>query len=276
MYFVTCSGGNDSIALIQFMLEQGEPFHAVYNNTGWAVDWWAGRMLKVKEWVESNGHVFHETESEGMKAMVRRKQGWPMPASKMQFCTGELKEKPSTELYQRIDPNADMIVVTGRRREESRNRADLPQWAYGSEKHGWRDVWNPLYMHTEAMRDELLARSPFDKLPHQSLECYPCVCANKSSKVLRELPEARVAEIEDFELSLGRNSKGNPRTMFRPYRAGGGVGIRQVVDWANGPRGWKAPNYPQAYAELPVIMGGEEIEEAESSCNQCTGGFCGD
>lgn len=275
MYFVTCSGGNDSIALLQYMINKREPFHAVYNNTGWAVDWWAGRMLQVKDWVEYWGCIFHETESEGMMAMVRRKQGWPKPASNMQFCTGELKEKPSSVLYDKVDPSKDFIIVTGRRREESSNRRGMPEWSYDSEKHGGRDVWNPLFAHNEAMRDELLDMSPFDKLPHQSLECYPCVCANKSSTVLKNLSENRIKEIEDFELSLGRNSKGNPRTMFRPYRVGGGVGIRQVVDWANGPRGWKAPFYPEAYANLPMIVGGEEIDESPETCNQCTGGFCG-
>lgn len=275
-YFVLCSGGNDSIALIQFMLERNEPFHVVYNNTLWAVDWWPERMERVRQWVQASGNHYHETKSEGMKNMVRRKGGWPMPASKMQFCTGELKEKPSLALYAEVDPACDFDVVTGRRREESTNRADLPEWGYNSPKHGGRDVWNPLYRHTEVERDEILARSPFAKLATQSLECYPCINANKKSTVLREMPESRIAEIEAFELSLGKNGKGNCRTMFRPKRTGGAIGIRQVIEWARGERGWKSGGVPEAYANMPTKIGGEQLDDDSlSSINACTGGFCG-
>lgn len=272
---MTCSGGNDSIALVQYMIENGEPFTVVYNNTGWAHPEWEERIEKVSLWVKSSGNIFHETKSIGMKEMVKQKGGFPKPASNMQFCTGILKEQPSLELYEEIDPEKDYDVVTGRRREESRNRADLPEYSIGSPKHGGRDVWNPLYRHSEEMRDKLLERSPFSKIATQSLECYPCINANKGSGVLANLLPERIKEIEDFELSLGRNGKGNPRTMFRPKRCGGSVGISQVVEWANGERGWKAKEYPEEYKNLPVIMGGEMIEEAKEM-PMCEGGFCGD
>lgn len=276
-YFVACSGGNDSVALIQYMIDRGLCFDVVYNNTGWAVDWWPKRMNLIRQWIEQHGNAYHETMSEGMKDMIRRKGGWPKPASNMQFCTGELKEQPSLRLYAEIDPNCEFDVVTGRRRVESRNRADLPEWGYNSPKHGGRDVWNPLVRYSDADRDALLAKTNIPKLSTQSLECYPCICANKTSGVLSNLPESRIKEIEDFELSLGKNGKGNPRTMFRPKRCGGAVGIRQVVQWAKGKRGWKADEVPKEYKNLPTIIGGEEIEECEQSdMFVCSGGFCSD
>lgn len=275
MYFVACSGGNDSVALIQFMLEQGEPLHVVYNNTKWAHKSWALRMSLIEQWVRDNGHEYTETHSEGMEKMVRRKGGWPKPSSDMQFCTGILKEQPSAMLYDLLDPEKNWIVCTGRRREESRNRADLPDYLADSEKHGGRDVWNPLYKHTAQQRDELIKRTPFTVLPHSSLECYPCINANKGSGLLANLEEDRIQHIENFELSLGRNGKGNPRTMFRPKRCGGAVGIRQVIEWAKGKRGWKAASVPEAYVNLPIIMGGEEIDEASDFGDACDSGYCG-
>lgn len=274
-YFVTCSGGNDSIALVQYMIERNEPFTVVYNNTGWAHEAWEARMKRVELWVKSNGHNYIETKSVGMKNMIRKKGGFPKPASNMQFCTGILKEQPSLELYDKLDSKRDWDVVTGRRREESANRATLPEWGMNSSKHGGRDVWNPLYTHTESMRDKLLNKTPFEKLKTQSLECYPCINANKSSGVLSNLPEKRVKEIEDFELSLGKNGKGNPRTMFRPKRCGGAVGIRQVQEWAKGKRGWKADAVPQAYQNLPTILGGELLADEKEDNYSCDGGYCG-
>lgn len=121
---VCCSGGNDSVALIQFLMDKSDNFCVVYNNTGWAVEWWAERMEKIKVWVNSYGSEFYETQSEGFENMVKRKKGFPMPASNMQFCTGELKEKPSLKLYDEIDPNKEADIVTGRRPTHSRSRRE--------------------------------------------------------------------------------------------------------------------------------------------------------
>jgi len=66
------------------------------------------------------------------------------------------------------------------------------------------------------------------------------------------LSEDRVSEIEKIEASMGVTSKGKPRTMFRPYRHKGAVGIREVKRWADSDRG-----------------------KYESPSGGCDGGFCG-
>lgn len=151
-YLVASSFGNDSVALIQFMLNGGYDFQVVYNDTGWARHDWPARVKMFSDWLFVKGVTLHITKSVGMKELVKQKKGWPMPASAMQFCTGELKEKPTELLMQKIDPDAELVIVTGRRREESQNRADLPLWQYESEKHGGRDVWNPIAMLNERER----------------------------------------------------------------------------------------------------------------------------
>lgn len=282
-YLIATSMGNDSIALAQYMQDnhKGE-FGAVYNDTGWARDDWAERVKDFSDWCFSNGIQFYITKSEGLEALVRRKKGWPMPASKMQFCTSELKEKPTIELLDKIDPDGDLIIVTGRRREESQNRANLSVWQYDSVKHGGRDVLNPLASYSEDQRNHLLSNFGWDVLPHQSMECYPCVCANKSDMAQMAHDEDRIAKIEDIEISMGHTRNEKPRTMFRPYRAGGGVGIRQVVEWGCGKRGHKADHYPEAYkfkgkvteSESDIAYD-EDTKAGREFARQCDGGYCG-
>lgn len=281
-YLVACSGGNDSIALIRFMMDKKKDFGVVYNDTGWARGDWPKRIKQVSEWLFNNGIPFFVTQSEGMESLVRRKKGWPMPASAMQFCTKELKEIPTLSLLERIDPEKELTIVTGRRREESQNRADLPQWQDESPKHDGRECWNPLFRHDIETRDKLINRTPFDVLPHSSMECYPCVCANKKDMAAMSGDEERIAQIEKIELEMGHTRNGKPRTMFRPYRAGGGVGIRQVVQWGVGKRGWKAPYYPEEYkfkgnateSESDIAYD-ENTKEGREFARQCDGGFCG-
>ena len=281
-YLVASSGGNDSIALMQLMHEKKKDFGVVYNNTGWARDDWAARIKRVADWCFARGVVFYETKSEGMEALVRRKKGWPMPASAMQFCTSELKEKPTLELLDRIDADKELTIVTGRRREESQNRRDLAQYQDESKKHGGRDVWNPLYLHDEEMRDVLIKSAGFEPLPHSSMECYPCVCANKTDLSCMPKDDPRIDEIEKIEIEMGFTRNEKPRTMFRPYRVGGGVGFRMAVEWGHGKRGWKAPYVPEVYtfkgdateAESDIAYD-ENTKEGREFARQCDGGYCG-
>lgn len=284
-YIVGCSAGNDSIALIQYMIDKGLDLSVVYNDTGWARDDWPKRVLKVSKWLFGLGVTFHVTKSEGMESLVRRKKGWPMPASAMQFCTQELKEKPNNELLARIDPDCELICVTGRRREESQNRADLAEHQEESSKHGGRDVWNPLVRHDEKMRDELIAKTPFDVLPHSSMECYPCVCANKTDLSKMPLGDSRIDLIESIEIDMGHTRNDKPRTMFRPYRVGGGVGIRQAVAWGRGERGFKSSYIPNEYKvkgeQCEMFQGVSDVayeietREGREFARQCDGGYCG-
>ena len=283
-YLVASSGGNDSIALMQFMHEKGKDFGVVYNNTGWARDDWATRIKQVSEWCFNRGVTFFETKparfenrhakgfdvNPGFEELVAHNGGFPMPASKMQWCTMHLKEAPTIELLDRIDHDCELTIVTGRRREESQNRRDLSQYQDESAKHGGRDVWNPLYVHNELMRDELIKRAGFEPLPHSSMECYPCVCANKSdlNEMLNDpLAKSKILRLVSLEIELGHTRNGKPRTMFRPYRVGGGVGFEEALNWSES-KGWKANHVPRKYQIKDVdysgYRGGFTVEEKAS------------
>ena len=73
--------------------------------------------------------------------------------------------------------------------------------------------------------------------------------------------------------------------MFRPYRVGGGVGIRQAVAWGRGERGFKSDYIPNQYKQVgeqtvmfeSVSDVAYEIETkaGREFAKQCDGGFCG-
>jgi len=231
---IFASYGNDSIALIQWAHERAmRDVIVAYSDTGWAADFWPARVERAESWVRSLGYEHARIHSEGMESLVRRKKAWPRGGGgKFQFCTEALKEAPALAWLDDIDPKGDAICMTGIRREESANRATAQEWVEESPGHGGRSLHCPLVMHTEAMRDALICRTPFEVLPYRSKECYPCVNARKIE--LRTLDSARVIRIRKLEAEMGTNSKGNERTMFSPARHGGAIGIDAVISDAGG------------------------------------------
>lgn len=234
MHVIFCSFGNDSVALLQWALEARlENVVVGYSDTGWAAPWWADRIEQCEDWLYSHGIDVLRIPSVGMRALVVKKKAWPRNG--MQFCTEELKIKPAATFLDKIDPRKEATCVVGVRREESAKRAQWPEWTYESALHGGRDLWAPLVRFDTQRRDALLKRAGFDVLPHRSMECFPCINANRGD--LQLLGSDRVSEIAAFEASLGETSNGKPRTMFRPYRHMDAVGIREVVRWAKSDRG---------------------------------------
>lgn len=230
-YAIFASYGNDSIALIQFAHELGLRDVAVcYSDTGWSAPWWTERVMAGEKLASLYGFTTYRTASEGMIPLVKRKKGWPMGGGAA-FCTAELKVIPGLAWLDSNDPAAEATCMTGVRRSESANRSDAPEWVASSDRHGGRELWQPLVRHTDDMRDELVRRAGFDILPHRSMECYPCVHANIDD--LRLLDDDRINLIDITEQEMGINSKGNPRVMFRPKRHKGATGIKQVVAWAS-------------------------------------------
>jgi 3'-phosphoadenosine 5'-phosphosulfate sulfotransferase (PAPS reductase)/FAD synthetase len=258
---IFCSGGNDSVALIQWVYEKhwiDENF-VLYSNTGWAAPFWPERIKKIKKLCWKYGMFFIEIQSEGMEALVKRKSGWPMAASKFQFCSDELKVRPAREWMFKNDPDMKAICWTGIRQEESQNRKDAPGIIRQSEKHAGRDLFCPLVRYTEKMRDVLIKRAGFEVLPHNSKECFPCINSNRSDfRQLASYPED-IEKVDRIEKELGYTRKGKPRVMFRPYRHMGAVGIYNVIEWAKAERGkYKRSGEDEQLTFMP-----------------CQSGFCG-
>lgn len=256
---VFASFGNDSIALIQWVFEEGfQDVTVIYNNTGWASKAWPERVLAGFSLCADYGFDYAELPSIGMKDLVRWKKGWP-PNGPMQFCTNELKIVPSQIWLIENDPEKEMVCLTGVRREESANRKDIPVYLRHSPDHGNRPRWAPLALFGESERDELILRAGFEVLPHSSDECKPCIPNANKDDILR-LSEEEIQRIEDLEKEMGFTKFGKPRTAVRPARAGGAVGIRNVVRWANGE---------------PFEIDPDYIPGEEEQIDDCETGWCG-
>ena len=249
--FAFCSYGNDSVALIQYLYENRKiaEIHTVYSDTGWASADWSSRVDAVEAIARAYGFHPVRIPSEGFVPLAIRKKGFPRNG--MQFCTQELKIIPAQRWLDSVDPDREGTCAVGVRREESRARALWPEWTEESDKHGGRPLWAPLVRVTADERDALIRRAGVEPLPYRSKECFPCINSNRAD--LRALPADRIDQIAALEASMGTTSEGKPRTLFRPYRHQGAVGIREVVRWANSERG-----------------------EYDPGTSGCDSGFCGD
>lgn len=227
MIIISSSCGNDSIASIQHIHElmiagKLEKTRVIvsYIDTGWAAPDWNERVLKVKQWVEFIGFEFAIIESMGMEELVKFKKGFP--SNQHQFCTMHLKGIPFLEWIDEVDTKNEAFIVIGKRRVESKKRADTPEFIEDSEFHGGRTVWHPLYKHTDEQRDALVSRTAFKILPHRSQECSPCVNANRADFLL--LSPTQIQRVNDLEVEIARS-------MFRPKRFNA-LGIHGVMTWA--------------------------------------------
>lgn len=253
MNIIFTSGGNDSVALLQWAFESKlKNIVAAYSNTQWASKEWKPRIESVKKWVEDSGAKFVEIESEGFANLVRRKKAFP--ANGMGFCSYELKIKPAMEWLEVFDPEKKAVCYTGVMRIESDNRRDWPEVKLESPNHGGRTLKSPLACMTLAQRNEILKRSGFEILKHRSKECSPCI--NATIKDIQQVDEADLIKVVNLEVEMGVGERsGKPKFMFRPHRMQGAKGFKEVKDWADHGGGKYSPDQEDMFG--------------------CDSGFCG-
>jgi 3'-phosphoadenosine 5'-phosphosulfate sulfotransferase (PAPS reductase)/FAD synthetase len=229
---ISSSAGNDSVAMIQWAYEHALDLigdvTVVYCDTGWAKPGWLDRVERVEAFARGLGFAVKRIDSMGMEALVRLRKGWP--GNGQQFCTIHLKGVPFLNWIDDVDTACQAVVLVGKRRAESEARKNTPEFVPNSEYHGGRLLWHPLYLHTDAERNALLARAGFEVLPHRSEECNPCVNANRGD-IMRLSPE-EMAKVNRLEVAVGK-------PMFRPKRFNG-LGIYGVVMWARHGKNHKA------------------------------------
>lgn len=238
MNIICCSGGNDSVALIQWAFEKNlKDVTVLYNYTGWEISWWDFRMKEIWLLCEKYNFKYASTVSIGFKNMVRSKKGFPMAASKMQFCSDYLKKQPTLKWLKKNDPDSNAIIYIGIRRCESQNRANHPRSIIADMRYDGRAMEFPLVEYSDMDRDLLQEKTGIDILLHGSMECFPCVNSKRSDfRLLAKYPD-RIKELAELEKEMGSTGKGKPRVMFRPYRHMGAIGIKEVVKWGLCERG---------------------------------------
>lgn len=271
-FVIFSSYGNDSVAMIQWAHEQGlENVVVVYSDTGWAANWWAARVLKMEAWVRSLGFRTSRTTSLGFRELALKKKGFP--TQMYQWCSYILKIEPGERWLTENDPELRATCLVGVRREESQDRAAFPAYLLRSNSHGGRVMVAPMVDWTEETRDVFIRRAGVEPLPHRSMECSPCVNSNKKDIVALQEDDVVKAETLELEMheTLGLTPKGKRRTLFRPHRHMGAVGVREVVKWAHSARGKYVPPVPYEPDESEIAI--IEIEDAEPAT--CEAGWCG-
>lgn len=264
-FVIFSSYGNDSCGLIQWAHENElEGVCVVYSNTGWAQRQWRERVEQMEEWVQSLGFMTARTSSIGFADLVREKKAFPV--QQFQWCSYALKIEPGMRWLEENDPEKTAVCLVGVRQEESQERADFPPWLAKSANHGGRFMLAPFAHLTAEERNEYLKRAGIEPLPHRSMECR---CINSNKEDLKRFTEEDIAEIEALETEMGFTSKGKPRTMFRPKRCMGAVGIREVVKWAHSERGKYRPPEGSYVDDTPddVLNQGDLFN--------CQPGWCG-
>lgn len=232
MNVISSSYGNDSMALIQWAYENNLfDVVVVFIDTGWANKNWSKRVKRGEWFARSCGFETVTIKPEiQFKELMKLKKGFPN--QRFQWCSGILKGIPFLNWVDEIDTERNAVVLVGKRREESKERAGTPGYTNESEYHGARTLWHPLFKHTDNDRNALLKRAGFEVLPHRSMECSPCVNANAGD--FRELSQDDIDKTNELELAVGK-------TMFRPQRHNGAAGIIEVVKWAQYGQGKYTP-----------------------------------
>jgi len=243
---ISTSYGNDSKALMQWAVETNLPDVTVcYIDTGWASEDWHKEIKLGEAFAKKAGFkVVRIKPVMQFEELMVHKKGFPN--QRYQWCSGLLKGVPFLQWVDEVDPEAKAVVIIGKRREESRERAETPEFIEASDYHGGRKIWHPLFEHSEVERNDLLERAGFKILGHRSKECHPCTNANRYD--FRSMGDFETKRLQKLE---GKVNK----TMFRPKRHAGAQGIVEVIKWAEYSPGQFSP----------------EQEELDL----CTSGMCG-
>ena len=244
---ISISGGNDSIAMLQWVIENrdffgDEEFTALYCNTGWAISWWGGRMQKVAAFCQSNNINYAETSAKlGFEDLVRKKGIFPNRIQK--YCTFELKVKPITQWRKENKfTTKNSRVFIGVRADESKARSNTTSLG---ERDGYEAVY-PLAYLSDEQRDEYIIKTGFEVLPTRSSECHPCIYEFSKIK-LRNIEPDRVElianlehDISDFQNAkrkLRKHDKYDPDEKFGMFNSSnigtGKGGIKEQLRWAN-------------------------------------------
>lgn len=266
-FVIFSSYGNDSCALIQWaMREELEDVTVVYSDTKWAATWWMARVERMEKWVQGFGWKTDRTTSIGFADLARKKGAFP--TNRFQWCTGELKIEPGERWLAINDPEKRAICLVGVRREESQDRADFPTFMVKSPSHGSRTMIAPMVDWTVAVRDGFLEMADIKPLPHRSMECSPCVNANRGDLVAMKDDADRIEEIASLERELGIDGEltanGKIRgALFRPSLKMGATGIHEVMKWAVAGHG----KYGKMDDQISLLD--------EDGSSGCVAGWCG-
>lgn len=202
--------GNHSLAVLQALIERALPnLYFIYVETGWAAASWAQRVQVCTQYAMEHGVIVQRLIPPATltELVLERKQ---FPTQKFQWCASFLKGLAILNYLDEIDPGCEARIISGKRRQDSRRYADLPEFDYDNDLFQGRTIWHPLWRTSNNEFIELIHKTGFSVLPQQSLECSPCIHANQHS--VDQLDEESVQRLDNLEKRIGQTMFHQPIT----------------------------------------------------------------
>lgn len=202
-YLIIGNYGNDTLALIQWALEQAlSEVRVLSVDTGWAAPKWHEHVARCEAWVKDMGYqVVRLTANPSFADLIKQHGHFPTP--KFQWCANALKGVPILNWLDQYDASGRLQLLLGHRRMSARSKQQLPAEVAESESFDERHVIYPLINISTAERNLLLARAGFIPLNHRSLECDPCI--NSDVFDLSHLSPTEIDRLNALEMSIGKN-----------------------------------------------------------------------
>ncbi len=266
---VNVSGGKDSTACYLMALERGNPFRAVFADTGnespitydyirdlprltggpeieWVKADFTRDLERKRDTIDTKWRAEGIPDAVCDRAMaLMAPTGNPyldlclskgrFPARRAQFCTESLKKTPLDRWAAKLAP---AIIWIGVRRGESRNRRLAQRW---SKMDGPNCAYQPLIDYSAQDVFAVLKRHgvPPNPLYLQGMGrvgCFPCIHSSKGeiAAIARRYPDA-IERIAKWENLVREASKRGESTFFAAEKAPGtpqGAPIGDIVQWA--------------------------------------------
>jgi len=158
IFIISISGGKDSkatlIVSLPLLLKIVKPsqIKVVFCDTGWEKDETMQEIETIKirlkkfdiEFLSLNNSKYPN----GMTDLLLHKKIFPSRLTK--FCTEELKMIPALNYYKELSSKGlDVIVLVGKRRDESTDRANTPEVQFEKRKHWSFTIYHPIADWTE-------------------------------------------------------------------------------------------------------------------------------
>jgi 3'-phosphoadenosine 5'-phosphosulfate sulfotransferase (PAPS reductase)/FAD synthetase len=190
------------------LLEQGIEHRRVFADTGWehasTVDYVLGPLQDKLGPID-----VVRSPVGGFAAWCRKKGMFPGRTPGKRWCTSVLKIEPIKDYFVQFD--GAIVNAVGVRREESRDRAKLPEWDKPRGRIKFPDdteVWRPLLHWTKQDVIDIhkrhgLAPNPLYLQGAERVGCWPCVCSGKKAiRLVADLDPARIDEIRQLEADV--------------------------------------------------------------------------
>ncbi|KTD20562.1 Phosphoadenosine phosphosulfate reductase family [Legionella lansingensis] len=190
---------------MQTLIDRALPdIHFIYVHTGWAAACWSERISVCTDYAQKNQVQVHhlKAQSSFSEMVIDRKQ---FPSRKFQWCAGFLKGLTILNYLDEHDPSCEALIVSGKRRLDSRRYANLEEFELQNELYQGRTLWYPLWQTDNEEFMHLVQKTGFKLLPHASMECSPCIHMNRQQ--LKNLDSFSLERLQSLENNI-------QRTMF--------------------------------------------------------------